>query len=160
MNITKHISEIIFYIITIVICVVAILFLFRLLKYDDCKYIKDSDLKFHNGKILDFHDTRGILYTTFDGLSNLEFKFEISSLINKEKFQKSVSEQKEFKMGYSSNTMYNDILELVYLECDNTILVSSESRKSGVTTNLIIYIGAIVGLSILIIYLLIKLLRG
>ena len=156
---SKHTGEIVFYLITIIICIIAILFLFKLLKYDDCKYVNETNLKFHEGEIVDLREARGTLYIWFEAYPNMEFKVEISSLTNKTEFENLLSKNEEFKVGYSLNTMYKDISEIVCLECNDTILVSAESRKNSVTTNLIMYIGAIVLLFILAIYLLVSMLR-
>ena len=157
MNSSKHIGEILFYIISILICLIAIFFLFNLLKYDDCKYIKESDANFYEGKILDFNESRGTLYITFEGYQDTQFKVELSSFVNEKNFKNSINKKEKFKVGYSTNTMYKDIIEIVYLESEDNVLVSTESRKNSVTFNLIMYILSIIGLFVFVIFLSVKL---
>ena len=136
---SKPISELIFCIFMIIVCFIVSLFLVHLLKYDDSKYEPKSPITKCEGRIIDYDEVKGNLYFYVEGMTDVEFKFDLWSLISKEKFEQGVKNGEIFKIDYSNNTLHKNQYEIITLSSGNVIMVSKESRVKAVTSNLIIY---------------------
>ena len=94
---SKPISELIFSIFIIIVCFTVSLFLVQLLKYDDSKYDPKSPITTCEGRIIDYDEVKGNLYFYVEGMTDVEFKFDLWSLISKEKFEQSVKKWRNFQ---------------------------------------------------------------
>ncbi|MBP3692437.1 MAG: hypothetical protein J6I80_04245 [Clostridia bacterium] len=144
MNYTKSRVEMMFYIFSILMCIIIVCFLLNMLKYDDCKYAPKTTFSHDNVEVTDYYDTRGMLFIRFDRFPDIDFKTSLNSLIKKDTFEEILKEGKEFRIVYSKNTTRDNVYELISLESDDAILISAESRKKSVTINIII---GLVGIS-------------
>ena len=155
----RSVSELIFYIITLVVCLVSVLFLCKLLSCDDSRYSPKSEVMYFEGEIVDYREVKGDLRFQVASMPNVEFKTDLWSLISKESFENCIKNNDIFKIGYSTNTLHKDQYEVITLSSEDEIMVSRESRSKAVTTNIIIYVVGLILLSFGFVYLLIGLVR-
>ncbi len=159
MNNSKHFGEMIFYFVSIFVCIFFLCFILNLLKYDDSKKIQDSQIQYYEGKITYYDDARGIRYIEFEKIPNIEFKIDLWSLNFEEEFQEFVKKGNSFVVGYSTNTMYSEQREIISLKSNDIVFASVESREVTVNVNRVIYIIGSIVLLATIIYLVFNLLK-
>lgn len=136
---TKPVSELIFFVVMIFICLAVSLFLIKLLSCDDSRYNPKTQLLQYEGQIVDYTEIKGVLYFRVVGLPDAEFKTNLRSLISKEDFEKSIRGNEVFKITFSDNTLHKNQYEIITLSSEKTVMVSQDSRGKAVTISLIIY---------------------
>lgn len=135
----KPFSELLFHIVMTIVCFLVLLFIIKLLGYDDSKYNPKSQIMQCEGQITDFREVKGDLYFCVEDIRNIEFKTDLCSLISKKNFEEKVQNGAIFKISYSNNTLHENQCEVITLSSEDIIIVSQDSRSKAVTSNIIIY---------------------